>query len=158
MAAKKINRRVKRSPSPQPSPPRRGSPGPKPSITLDVVKRVSRRFGIGIPLVEALAAEGNDKINLETWKKALQAHPEFSPHYAAAKGKFLDTAMERLIELDQIQWLLERRRPDLFARPAAVAVSVNNTTNIVGLPDDVLERARKLARDEAKPTGAKDGQ
>jgi hypothetical protein len=45
---------------------------------------------------------------------------------------------------------LERRHADLFARPAEVSVSVNNTTNISGLPDDVLEKARAIARSQAR--------
>jgi hypothetical protein len=132
---------------------RRKTPGPKPSITLAVVKRVATRIGRGLTLNLALAAENKSTINEETWKKALQAHPEFSPHYEAGKGKFLDWAMQRLAvskELANLKWLLERRHPDLFARPAEVAVNVNNTTNISGLPDDVLERARVIARNQAK--------
>jgi hypothetical protein len=59
-------------------------------------------------------------------------------------------------ELANLKWLLERRFPDLFARPAEVSVSVNNTTNISGLADDVLEQARIIARSEAK-LGPADG-
>jgi hypothetical protein len=104
--------------------------------------------GRGLTLKLALSAENSATVNEETWKKALQSHPEFSPHYEAGKGKFLDWATERLSrsrENADLKWLLERRHADLFARPAEVSVSVNNTTNIQGLPDDVLERARKLA-------------
>lgn len=126
----------------------RTTPGPKPSITGEVVRRVGDRYARGVPLEEALAAEGNAKINLETWKKALAAHPEFSPRWQAAKGKFLDRATKRLAEskkLSYLCWLLERRHADLFARPAPVSVSVNNT-NIVELPAEVIERARELAK------------
>ncbi len=134
-------------------PRRRKIPGPKPSITLAVVKRVASRVGRGVPLEHALAAENKITINKETWKKCLSAHPEFSPHYEAGKGKFLDRATQRLVaskELANLKWLLERRHPDLFASPAEVSVSVNNTTNISGLADDVLEQARIIARAEAK--------
>lgn len=133
--------------------PRKKIPGPKPSITLAVVKRVAARIGRGVPLEHALAAENKSTINKETWKKALQAHPEFSPHYDAGKGKFLDRATQRLArskELANLKWLLERRFPDLFARPAEVSVEVNNTTHISGLADDVLEQARIIARAEAR--------
>lgn len=132
---------------------RKKIPGPKPSITLAVVKRVASRIGRGLTLKLALAAENKSTINEETWKKALQSHPEFSPHYDAGKGKFLDKATQRLVrskELANLKWLLERRFPDLFARPAEVSVSVNNTTHISGLADDVLEQARIIARAEAK--------
>lgn len=99
-----------------------------------------------------MAAENNLKINEETWKKALAAHPELSPHYEAAKGKFLDDSMQKLAASKSLKflcWLLERRHSDLFARPAEVSLSVNNTTNISGLSNDVLEQARAIARAEA---------
>jgi hypothetical protein len=137
-------------PKPKPTKQRGRVRGPKPSITLEVVKRVAKRFGMGIPLEEALATEGNPKINLDTWKKALAAHPEFSPHYAAAKGKFLEQAMERLYALDRIEFLLTRRFPHLFAAPAPVAVSVSNHS-VLELPQDILDRARELLKaDERK--------
>ena len=139
--------------------PKKVSPGPKPSITLKVVKRVSKRFGSGVPLEQALAAECNPKINLETWKKALQAHPELSPHYEAAKGRFLAESIEKLQDAKDLKflcWLLERRHSDLFAKPAAVSVSVNNTNIVAGLQDDVLVRAQQIAREQAKgETGGK---
>lgn len=144
--------RKRRQPPPRRRVPRR-SPGPKPSITLEVVARVAERYGLGIPLGEALAAEGNPTINLETWKKALSAHPELSPPYEAAKGKFLEFAMRKLRDSDKLEhliFLLRTRRADLFALPAPVAVSVRQTTHIASLPDDVLERARVLARAGAK--------
>src|SRR6185312_13490677 len=105
---------------------------------------VADRIGRGLTLELALAAEGKATVNKETWKKALAAHREFSPLYEAAKGKFLDRATQRLAaskENADLKWLLERRHPDLFARPAEVSVEVNNTA-VVELPADILERAR----------------
>lgn len=113
-----------------------------------MVKRVADRYAIGLTLKLALAAENNPKINEETWKKALAAHPELSPHYEAAKGKFLEKSVRRLAkakELKHLCWLLERRYSDLFARPEPAPVQVNNT-NIVGLPEDVIERAREYSK------------
>jgi len=113
-----------------------------------VVKRVAVRVGRGLTLKLALAAENKATINEETWKKALQAHPEFSPHYEAGKGKFLDRATQRLAaskELGNLKWLLERRFPDLFAKPDPAPVQVNNT-NVFELPADVVERARELSK------------
>lgn len=124
----------------------KGRRGPKPSITLEVVKRVSERVGRGMPLKLALATEGNAKINEETWKKALKAHSNFPPIYEAAKGKFLDEAMRKLEEAEDLKyvcWLLERRHSDLFARPEPAAVV--NVSQSVGIPADVIERARELA-------------
>lgn len=127
-------------------------PGPKPSITVAVVKRVGERFARGVPLEHALSAEANPKINIETWKKAMASNGELSPHWQAAKGKFVDWATKKLATSKQLKflcWLLERRYPSDFAKPASVSVSVNNTTNISGVPDDVLGRARDIARAEA---------
>lgn len=110
---------------------RRLAPGRRPSITLAVVKRVSKRYGRGVPLVDALAAEANPKINLDNWKKTLRRHPQLSLHYQAARGLFLELSMRRLAEskdLRHLCWLLERRYPELFRKPpdqsiASVAVS-----------------------------------
>jgi len=103
---------------------------------------------MGVPLREALATEANPTINLETWKKALAAHPELSPQYDAAKGKFLELAMRRLAseeDAKHLEWLLERRYPELFAkRGPDVAVSVSNSVS-VSIPADVIERAREIA-------------
>lgn len=117
------------------------------------MERVSERVGRGLTLKLALAAERCQTVNEETWKKALQSHAEFVPVYEAGKAKFLELATWRLAEsedLANLRWLLERRHADLFARPAAVNVSVNTETHIAGLSDDVLERARVIARTEAK--------
>ena len=113
---------------------------------------MSARVGRGLTLKLALAAENKLTVNEETWKKALAAHPEFSPHYEAGKGKFLDWATERLAkssELQNIRWLLERRFPELFARPAEVSVNVENNVS-VAIPDDVVRRARELAKHGSK--------
>jgi hypothetical protein len=125
-----------------------------------VVKRVSERVAIGLTLELALATEGVATVNVETWKKAIKAHPEFYPHYQEAKGKFLEMAMRRLAESDELthlKWLLERRFFDLFGRPESQAgtgnitgsasVTVNNTV-AVGIPEDVMERSREIMAEE----------
>jgi len=118
---------------------------------------VSDRVARGLTLALALAAEEQDKINVETWKKALQAHPEFSPRYEAGKGKFLEWATQRLAEskdLANLRWLLERRHADLFARPdlqlelhatATAGASVN-----LSIPEPVLQRALEIAHTDGK--------
>jgi hypothetical protein len=123
-----------------------------------VVRRVSKRVGQGLTVKLALAIENRATINEETWKKALKAHPEFYPLYEAGKGKFLERATERLArseELYNLRWLLERRHSDLFGRPEpGTTVNVSQTV-AVGIPEDVLKRARELVRDElAKPNPA----
>lgn len=129
-------------PKPKPKP-----PGKVPSITLAVVRRVAARVGRGLTLELALAAEDCDQVNFENWHKTLQRHPELSTHYLAGKGQFLDRALERLAqsdELSHLRWLLERRHSDLFAKREPEVVVNNNLT----LPADVLERARQLAKDD----------
>ena len=124
-----------------------------------MVKRVAARVGRGLTLKLALAAENQLTVNEETWKKALHSHPELSPHYEAGKGKFLDRATQRLsqsAELANLRWLLERRHPDLFAKPADVEVNVSNT-NVIELPADIVERARALAKREDRGSRVEDG-
>jgi hypothetical protein len=128
------------------------APGPKPSITLAVVLRVCDRVAVGSTLKLALAAECVATINEETWKKALKAHPEFYPHYEGARGKFIEAACRRLAadeDTKYLCWLLERRHGDLFHKsdppPAVVNVSQH-----VGIPADVLERAREVAKTDIK--------
>lgn len=131
---------------------KKSTPGPKPSITLQVVKRVSERVGSGLTLELALAAEQVATINIETWKKALKAHPEFSPLYEGAKGKFLESAVLRLAgsnELQNLRWLLERRHWDLFARPRDDGIGASATSGgPAALPEDLVSRARQIAKAE----------
>lgn len=104
---------------------------------------------MGSTLELALASEANSKINLETWKKALSAHPQFSPLYRAAKGKFLDKSMRRLAEhadAKYLCWILERRFSEMFAKPEPPSAVVN-VSQQVGIPADVIERARELAKE-----------
>ena len=119
--------------------------GPRPSVTRAVVKRVAERIGRGLTLELALAAEASETVNLETWKKALAAHPDLSPLYQAGKGKFLAAATLRLEQSDELanlRWLMERRYWSLFARrDPDFALEVK-----VEIPADVLARARNLAR------------
>jgi hypothetical protein len=107
--------------------PANGKRGPKSAITRAVVKRVSTRVGRGLTLEWALAAEGKAKINVDTWKKALQKHKEFQPLYEAGRGQFLAWATKRLAEskdLGNLRWLMVRRFAKLFARLVANA-SIN---------------------------------
>jgi len=118
-----------------------------------VVGRVSDRVARGLTLALALAAEEQDKINVETWKKALQAHPEFSPRYEAGKGKFLEWATQRLAEskdLANLRWLLERRHAGLFARPDLQLELRGSASVNVSIPEPVLQRALEIAHAESR--------
>jgi hypothetical protein len=117
-----------------------------------VVQRVSDRVGRGLTLALALAAEDCATVNLETWKKALQAHPEFSPRYEAGRGKFLDYALTQLAaspDLANLRWLLKHRFPDLFPRDPDLALTLHTNTSVV-IPDELLQRARRIAAEECK--------
>jgi len=107
---------------------------------------------MGVTLALSLAAECKSTINLDTWKKALAAHPEFSPLYEGGKGKFLEHACRRLagdVDVKYLCWLLERRFADLFQKPepAGAVVNVSQTANL-GIPADVIERARAIAKED----------
>jgi hypothetical protein len=116
---------------------------------------VAERVGNGVPLKHALAAEGDSKINVDTWKKALVAHPEFRGPYEAGKGKFLEYAMRRLAAAEDLKflcWLLERRHSDLFSKPEpGTTVNVHNQVNVSQptkeLSDAELERIAQRGRD-----------
>ena len=116
-------------------------------ITLEVVQRVSERVGKGLTLVLALSLERNNHINADSWAKAIKRNPLFLPPYSAAKADFLERALQRLAEsqdLANLRWLLERRHSDLFARPSDTTINVSQS--IVGIPDDVLAKARDYAK------------
>jgi len=108
--------------------------------------------GRGVPLAYALAAEDRPSVNVATWHKALQRHPNLLAHYHAGKGRFLARATARLCkDLCNLRWLLARRHSDLFGGGDAEG----GVTVTVGLPADVVERAREFARGELPQKSAK---
>lgn len=120
--------------------------GRKAHITLAVVGRVSERFALGLTLKMALVLEQNPHVNLDSWAWALKRHPEFVPPFEAARAKFYESAMRRLANHDDPKWLtwvLERRHSADFAKPPE---SFNVKQTIVGLPDDILAKAREYSR------------
>jgi len=120
--------------------------GRKAHITLDVVKRVSERFGLGLPLEMALCLEKNPNINEGSWRMALGRNPEFVRAFKAAKAEFLEQSFNFLARHDD--WrarvtFLERRHANDFAKPPE---QLNVTSTIAGLPEDYLA----ILRDHAK--------
>lgn len=113
---------------------------------------MSERVAAGLTLALALHAEQVATINEETWKKALAGCPQFKAIYEGAKALFLEAAVLRLSlskELKYLCWLLERRHSELFRKPDADdRVVVNQSVN-VGIPEDVLQRAREISHEEA---------
>jgi len=104
---------------------------------------------MGLPLEDALAKEQDPSINTESWAKAIKRHPQFSAVYNSAKGSFYDEALRRLIKDKNLKWLcwvLERRHSKDFGRTPGPTVNVTQTQEIVGVPNELLARAREYAR------------
>lgn len=122
--------------------------GRKRHVTLAVVQRVADRIAVGLTLELACEAEGDPVINVDSFHKALERHPEFVHPYHAAKADFLEWACERLVhshEMGNLRWFLERRYSDLFGKPADTTINVVQQQAIVGISDEVLARARELS-------------
>jgi hypothetical protein len=126
---------------------KRGRP---PEVPPQAFVNVCQAFAQGLPLEMALAAEAIPK---STWYSALKANEVYRTQYGAAKAIFLAQALTRLTEHQDpkhLEWVLERRHPDLFRRPAETEVNTNVTVN--QLPADLVQRARDLAKQRmAKP-------
>ncbi|HEY1788582.1 MAG TPA: hypothetical protein VGJ73_10525 [Verrucomicrobiae bacterium] len=112
---------------------------------LELFKRVSRRMARGIPLSLALAGEGMEPA---AYEKHRERYPELFILQEKARREFLESAIEQLLSGERLQanvcWLLERRYPELFVRPADTNIHV--TQQIIGVPDEVLQRARSYAK------------
>lgn len=118
---------------------------------MDVVRRVAKRYGRGVPLPEALAAEGNPKINLESWHKAIQRDDKLSTLYASARGQFLDEAVAKLAASDNLKylcWLLERRHSADFAKRDSKPSEQGDgeRQRATEIPEEILQRATELAK------------
>jgi hypothetical protein len=125
-------------------------PGWKKHITPEVVERVSKRCSYGLRLTMALAIEKNPKINERSWAKALKRNPAFSAEFEAAQARFYYEALSRLVEDDNPKWLcwvLEHCHAGLFrGDPDDTEEIEEEQQEIVGVPNDVLARAREYAR------------
>ena len=126
-------------------------PGREPTVTVALVKRVSKRVGRGIPIRLALAGE---PVTHDAYRKHLQRHPELAAIQEGAKIKFLDKTFDMILSRPgpMLRWLLERRHPDLFAKPREEAPAPNvapttqtQTQTIAGIPQEAVEEARKNA-------------
>ena len=118
------------------------------AYTREAFDRICERFSLGMSLQRACEAEATPGITLKSFEKHLKRHPEFVGAYKGAKAKYLDWAMQQLArnkDWRAIAWLLERRFPELFARPERPTVSVqqSNTNAPNVLPPDLVKRARE---------------
>lgn len=124
-----------------------GKRGPERSVTLEVVERVGRRMGLGLPLDYALALE-DEPITPDCFHKALQADAKLSTHLTRHKAKFIEAACERLSisETSDLRWILLRRHPDIFAMPSEKAEDKGNGNTVADGLQELLNRAKELAR------------
>jgi len=136
-------------------------PGRESKITVELVQRVSKRVGRGIPIQMALAGE---RVSWSAYKKHLQRHPDLAAIQEVAKIQFLDETFDMILSKPgpMLRWFLERRHPDLFAKPrdetpaAATATATatapqtqtqtqnqNQNQTIAGVPQEALDEARR---------------
>jgi hypothetical protein len=129
--------------------------GPESKVTIELVHRVSARVAKGIPVRTALADE---PVSYSAYRQQLRRHPELAAIQAAAKIKFLDTTFDMIFSKPNalVRWILERRHPDIV-RPISEDPDDDSDTDtpskpaqtkqtIVGVPEDVLDAARKEAQ------------
>jgi hypothetical protein len=115
-------------------------------VTEAIVREVAAMTARGVPLRYALL-QMTPPVSLDTWHSALRRNASFHTLYERARGEFLVKACNRLVsERDpaNLRWILERRHPEHFGKGPDASVTVNHQT-VVGLPEDVLDRARALA-------------
>ena len=131
-------------------------PGPESKVTAELVKRVSERVARGIPIRVALSGE---QVSWTAYKKHLQRHPELKAIQKGAKIQFLDKAFDMILSRPgpMLRWLLERRHPELFAKPREEAAIQTTDSDpqiqtqtqyqtIAGVPQEALEEARRNAQ------------
>lgn len=120
------------------------NPKRTPRITLEVVQRIADRVSVGVPLDLACAAEGDRRINPESWEKALKRKPQFAGYFHQARARFIEKAIRQFSDSDDLRWLswlLERRHGDLFSRSAEASTGATH-----GLPAELLARFHEKAK------------
>lgn len=119
--------------------------GQQPTVTVELVDRVAKRIESGIPLKIAIAGES---VTMADYQLHLKDHPDLAALHQTARRKFMEFAVKKLLEEEKpaasVRWLLEHCHPDLLAQPGDAGPTVEPQV-IVGLPNDVLERAREYA-------------
>lgn len=84
-------------------------------ITVQLVKRVSRRVAMGIPLHISL---GGEPVNLAEYEAELRRCPELAAIQARAKRKFLERALGMILcgknARSNVGWWLRRVYPRKF--------------------------------------------
>ena len=122
------------------------------NITPDLVRKVSERLASGIPLRLALAGEG---VTVVDYKEHLFKHPELQAILDIEKRKFLENAINMLLECENrgvhIRWLLERFYPHaLKPEPGEGEADENEKPKTVaGVPEKFI----LLFREQAKRLG-----
>ncbi|HEV2327959.1 MAG TPA: hypothetical protein VGY56_04115 [Verrucomicrobiae bacterium] len=121
-------------------------------IDVNLVKRVSERLATGIPLRLALAGEG---VTVPEYKEHLLNHPELQAILDIEKRKFLENAINMLLECENrgvhIRWILERFYPHALAPdPGCVEDEDDKPKTVAGVPEKFIA----LFREEARRLGA----
>lgn len=92
------------------------------SVTVELVKRVSERVAIGIPLPLAVAGEG---LSCAEYEAQLRERPELAAIQDVTRRDFLEDCIQKLLQAKNpsanIRWLLERLYPDIFGNQRAKA-------------------------------------
>lgn len=145
---------VSGSPAPHASQiPQSAFANPQSRVTPDLVKRVSERLASCIPMRLALAGEG---VTVPEYKQHLLNHPELQAILDIEKRKFLENAINMLLEGENrgvhIRWLLERFYPHALAPdPADAENEMDKPRTVAGVPEIFIklfqEHARRLGDD-----------
>jgi hypothetical protein len=120
------------------------------TVTIDLVKRVSRRVAIGIPLELAIAGEG---ITSEDYQAYLDEHTELAVLVDVAKCRFIEYAIAALLAAknpsSNIRWFLERLYPEEFGEKRGKEKQKEREKpcqTIAGVPEELVIEARRQAQ------------
>ena len=117
------------------------------NVTVTLVKRVSERVAMGIPLNLALAGE---PVTQEEYEEQLSQHPELAVLQDIARREFLEDAIDVLFSARNaganIRWWLEHFYPEIFAKSKPEEEEPGETPIILGYTNEQVEEARRLAQ------------
>lgn len=155
---KAIPKEVKRGRGKQPGEP---SKSIRPYVNVETASRIGERCGRGLTVEEACLCEVPPIVDFEWYNQLLARRPELRTAHRVEMAKFVDSATKDLRKGDApgekkangIQFLLERRRPQEWAKKPDVQIT--NNTLVAGLPrgveDSLVKRINELAAMPAIP-------
>ncbi|HEV2319961.1 MAG TPA: hypothetical protein VGV18_09435 [Verrucomicrobiae bacterium] len=117
----------------------------KSNVTVELVERVSRRVGLGIPLLLALAGEG---VSCAEYEERLRGDARLADLDHLAKRQVQEYFIAKLLGVEDpssnIRWLLERIQSDALNGPRESAAV--NVPTVAGMSEEEL----RLFQEEAK--------